>query len=74
MSEAPEAPPPHRLLRYFGWIGVDNTVQQQAITNVRDEFQKLADWVDVNVPGGQEQTVALRKLLEAKESAVRALL
>ena len=38
-------------------------------------FYDLARWVSENVPSSNpEQTAALRKLLEAKDCAVRALL
>jgi hypothetical protein len=38
---------------------------------VSEQFSKLADWLVVNLPRDTERTVALRKLLEAKDSAVR---
>jgi len=38
------------------------------------EFRKLADGVIANIPRNPERTVALRKLLEAKDAAVRAVL
>lgn len=37
-------------------------------------FANLAEWVDDEVPNGPEKTVALRKLLEGKDAAVRAAL
>lgn len=37
-------------------------------------FSELADWVVVNLPDCAERAVALRKLLEAKDAAVRARL
>ncbi len=37
-------------------------------------FCELAEWVVVNLPRNAERTVALRKLLEGKDAAVRALL
>jgi hypothetical protein len=37
-------------------------------------FGDLADWVVENLPRNAERTVCLRKLLEAKDCAVRATL
>lgn len=38
------------------------------------EFRRLADGIVANLPRNPERTVALRKLLEAKDAAVRAVL
>jgi hypothetical protein len=35
-------------------------------------FADLADWMSDNLPDGAEKTTSLRKLLEAKDCAVRA--
>jgi hypothetical protein len=35
-------------------------------------FSEMADWVITMLPRNPERTVALRKLLEAKDAAVRA--
>ena len=37
-------------------------------------FCTLAEWIDQTLPDNQEKTRALRKLLEAKDSGVRAAL
>lgn len=37
-------------------------------------FATLADMIIENIPRNPERTVALRKLLEAKDAAVRAML
>lgn len=58
-----------RLLRYFEH-GHLNGEQER----VADRFSDLAHWVTDNLPAGPETTVALRKLLEAKDAAVRASL
>lgn len=42
------------------------------LQGVSRPFCELATWVDVNVENGPEKSVALRKLLEAKEASVRA--
>ena len=36
-------------------------------------FCNLAHWIATNIPAGPERTVVLRKLLEAKDAAVRAV-
>jgi hypothetical protein len=41
---------------------------------VSSEFAVLAGWIVKNLPRNPERTVALRKLLEAKDAAVRAAL
>lgn len=44
------------------------------LREVSAPFAKLADIVVANLPRNPERTVALRKLLEAKDAAVRAKL
>lgn len=39
---------------------------------ISEQFSNLAHWIVVNIPQNPERTVALRKLLEAKDAAVRA--
>lgn len=46
------------------------TSETDPIGNV---FVAVAEALDGLVPGGPEQTVALRKLLESKDAAVRAV-
>ncbi len=61
----------HRLLRYFSWLHLPNDLQPMS-----KRFHTLAREI-VNMPGvvdPAEQTVALRKLLEAKDAAVRMML
>jgi hypothetical protein len=41
---------------------------------VAHRFQDLAMWVDENLPRNPERSFALRKLLEGKDCAIRALL
>jgi hypothetical protein len=41
---------------------------------VSQPFHSLAHWIVANLPRNPERTVALRKLLEAKDCAVRAKL
>lgn len=61
-----ERPP---IMRYFatGHLSPD-------LAAVSLQFGALAEWVVDNTPPGAEQSTALRKLLEAKDAAVRAAL
>ena len=43
-----------------------------ALADVSEPFSVLANWIVKTVPRNPERTVALRKLLEAKDAAVRA--
>jgi hypothetical protein len=44
------------------------------LARVSERFEELASFVDGTLPAGPETSVALRKLLEAKDAAVRAAL
>lgn len=44
------------------------------LKEVSKPFSDMAVWVIENLPRNPERTVALRKLLEAKDAAVRARL
>ena len=57
------------ILRYFAWEHLPGPLR-----TVSQPFGDLATWVVEHVPDGPERTVALRKLLEAKDAAVRAAL
>ncbi len=57
------------MLRYFGFSHLPPKLQE-----VSREFHTLATTIISNVPRNTERTVALRKLLEAKDAAVRAAL
>lgn len=57
----------------------DRILQFFAYAHLKPEFQaasrpfgELAEWIVANLPQNPERTVALRKLLEAKDAAVRA--
>lgn len=58
------------ILRYFEYEHLPST-KLQAISQM---FYDLAHKVDAQLPECAESTVALRKLLEAKDAAVRAAL
>lgn len=57
------------ILQFFAY---DHLPPHLAV--VSKEFCKLAVSVVQELPRNQERTVALRKLLEAKDAAVRAVL
>ena len=57
------------LMRYFEFSHLPAKLQQ-----VSRHFYTVADIVKNTVPAGPEKTVCLRKLLEAKDAAVRAAL
>ena len=42
------------------------------LRKVSEPFRELAEHLEENLPGGPEKSVALRKLLEAKDAAVRS--
>jgi hypothetical protein len=42
------------------------------LKDVSRPFCTTAEWIEQNTPRNPERTVALRKLLEAKDAAVRA--
>lgn len=57
------------LMRYFVFDHLPERLQV-----VSRPFGELADQVAARAPNNPETTVALRKLLEAKDAAVRAAL
>jgi hypothetical protein len=58
-----------RLLPYFRFVHLPSTLQATS-----EAFAELAVRIVRGVPSNPERTVALRKLLEAKDCAVRAML
>jgi hypothetical protein len=44
------------------------------LAKISKPFCEMADWVVANLPRNAERTVALRKLLEGKDAAVRAFI
>ena len=58
-----------RMLKWFAYEHLPSRLQE-----VSKPFGILAEWLAKFVEGGPERTVALRKLLEAKDAAVRAKL
>lgn len=69
----PDNPPPmdetQELLQFFDYSHLKDELQ-----TVSRPFCDIAKWVVDNIPRNRERTVALRKLLEAKDAAVRAKL
>ena len=61
--------PPERMLRWFRWEHLPPALQA-----VSRPFGELAATIAGTIPASAERTVALRKLLEAKDAAVRASL
>ena len=61
--------PEERMLKWFEFGHLPEHLQV-----VSKEFSKLADSICKLIEPGPERTVALRKLLESKDAAVRAKL
>ena len=57
----------HELLRFFKYAHLPKGLQL-----ISQPFHDLAKWVDETLKDGAEKTAALRKLLEAKDCAVRS--
>lgn len=61
--------PVEPILQFFMYSHLPTFLQE-----VSKPFGDMASWIVTNLPRNQERTVALRKLLEAKDAAVRARL
>ena len=59
-----------RMLKWFAW----DHLKDEGLRECSSHFCELARTVCSLVDPGPERTVALRKLLEAKDAAVRAKL
>lgn len=57
------------ILRYF-----ETSHLPDALARTSEPFAVLAEHLDQVLPDGPEKSVALRKLLESKDAAVRASL
>lgn len=64
-----ESPGPERMLKWFAYSHLPEKLQAAS-----KPFGDLAEALVENTQPGPERTVALRKLLEAKDAAVRATL
>jgi len=70
MSEQDQTPtPPEPLMQFFKY---EHLPDHLAVVSCK--FYELAQSVAALLPRNPERTVALRKLLEAKDCAVRAVL
>lgn len=56
-----------RMLQFFGYDHLP-----EPLKTISRPFGELAEWLVETLPSNPERTVALRKLLEAKDCAVRA--
>jgi hypothetical protein len=56
------------IMQFFAWGHLPPHLQA-----VSRPFGELAEQIEATVPRNPERTVALRKLLEAKDAAVRAV-
>ena len=65
--------PTERMLESFGRV-TPTFEQAQKVDIVRGEYIGLAHSMSVHVPDSAEKTVALRKLMESKDAAIRAIL
>jgi len=63
-----QSPPTEHILQFFAFGHLPQNLQA-----VSQPFSALADEI-MRLPRNPERTVALRKLLEAKDAAVRAAL
>ncbi len=70
-KRAPEAPRPpqqtDRMMQFFQYAHLPDSLQ-----HFSKPFCELAEWIVRALPQNPERTVALRKLLEAKDAGVRA--
>jgi hypothetical protein len=70
IPEQPQATqPPEHIFQFFKYDHLPKHLQQ-----VSSPFHDMAAAMIATLPRNPERTVALRKLLESKDAAVRALL
>ena len=60
--------PTDRMLKFFTYDHLPERLQA-----VSRHFSDLAHHIEATLPAGPERTVSLRKLLEAKDAAVRTV-
>jgi hypothetical protein len=65
----PNGTPTDSLLQFFGYQHLRDDLQPTSKV-----FHDLAVWIVANLPRNPERTLTLRKLIEAKDSAVRSVL
>jgi len=59
--------PKDPIKQFFDYAHLPPNLQDVSV-----QFTSVANWITNNLPRNPERTVALRKLLEAKDAAVRA--
>ena len=59
---------PEHIMQFFKWSHLPLHLQE-----VSEPFAAMAERIVETLPRNPERTVALRKLLEAKDAAVRAM-
>jgi hypothetical protein len=69
MESQQQAQPTEHIAQFFAYGHLPEKFQA-----VSKPFSELAETIITNLPRNPERTVALRKLLEAKDAAVRAAL
>lgn len=57
------------IMKFFKFNHLPEKLQE-----ISGPFCSLAEQIDKSIPNGPEKSVCLRKLLEAKDAAVRAVL
>jgi hypothetical protein len=62
-------PRPDHIIQFFKYTHLPEQLQAYS-----KPFHDLAHWLVATIPQNPERTVALRKLLEAKDACVRAYL
>jgi hypothetical protein len=69
MTEQQQQQPRDHIMQFFAFAHLPENLQE-----VSRPFGEMAERIEATLPRNPERTVALRKLLEAKDAAVRALL
>lgn len=69
MEESKSAAQRDEIMQFFAYAHLPSHIQEASAP-----FGELAEKVHATLPRNPERTVALRKLLEAKDAAVRSLL
>ena len=61
------------MLRQFERI-VPSDAQKKLAEETREKFITLARWIEARIPVGAQRELALQRLLEGKDAAVRAVI
>jgi len=67
-SAKAETPQRDHIMQFFAYEHLPDHLKE-----VSRPFCASAEWIEQNLPRNPERTVALRKLLEAKDAAVRCM-